>query len=84
MEMDMPHLNKLISYMEQPSNDPVRNTREIKTQAILKKTQALIPSGVKPNNVSRMKMQRRLLQASLLLPWNEDKTGCIVLPCRFL
>lgn len=70
--MDVPHLNKLTLYMEHPSNGPVRNTGEIKSQSILKREiRALIPSGAKPNNVSRMKMHRRSLPASLLLPWNE-------------
>lgn len=83
MEMYMPHLNKLTLYMEQPSNDPVRNIGGMKTQTILKrKIRALIPSGIKPNNVSRMKMHRRSLSAILLLPWNE-KTGLTVLPWRF-
>lgn len=55
-------------------------------QTILKrKIQALIPSAVKPNKVSKIKMSRELLPASILLPWNEDKLGhtCTVLPCRF-
>lgn len=68
-QKDVPHLTKLTLYMEQPSDDPVRNIREIKSQTILKrKIRALIPSGVKPNSVSRMKMHRRSLPASLLLP----------------
>lgn len=71
MEMDMPHLNKWTFYMEQPSNDPIRNMGEIKTETLLKrKIGAPIPSGVKPNNVLRMKMHIGLLPASLLLPWN--------------
>lgn len=85
MEMDMPHLNKQTLYMEQPSNDPIKNTGEIKTQTILKrKIQALISFEVKPNNVSRMKMHRGSLPPSLLLAWNEDKMGCTVLTYRFL
>lgn len=77
--MDMGCLNKLTSHMEQPSHDPIRKTREIKMQTILKrKIQALVPSGVKPNNVSRTKIHRGSLPASLLLSWNEDKMGRIV------
>lgn len=35
--MDMPHLNKWTLYMEQPSNDPIRNMGEIKTETVLKR-----------------------------------------------